>query len=314
VTAPPFDVLDVTSWEVAEEEASGEDEKVWLLDPRPSAFPQRWLYKPITQHPDRAQGEDWAEKLVSEIGSLLTVPCAEVELASRGGQRGLLSLNLRPDGWELQPGAVVLSAVDPKYRPGRLDPKGRPGHSLTNIAAVLADCDPPLGTSVPAEMSAFDVFAGYLLLDAWVANRDRHDENWAVMRAQVGGGRLALAGSYDHAGSLGFNLTDRARTRLVQADDVRRWASRGTAWRFEHDPSAAPSQCPTLVRLASDALNQGSPLAHAFWLDRLENVTLDTLEQLVARVPEMSDPARTFALRLLDINRRRLLDECIRSA
>jgi hypothetical protein len=29
-------------------------------------------------------------------------------------------------------------------------------------------------------MSAYDVFCGYLVLDALVANSDRHDHNWAV--------------------------------------------------------------------------------------------------------------------------------------
>lgn len=29
---------------------------------------------------------------------------------------------------------------------------------------------------------AFDVFTGYLLLDAWIANTDRHPHNWGVLR------------------------------------------------------------------------------------------------------------------------------------
>lgn len=35
-------------------------------------------------------------------------------------------------------------------------------------------------------MTGFDVFVGYLLLDALVAKRDRHEQDWAVLRAWAG--------------------------------------------------------------------------------------------------------------------------------
>jgi hypothetical protein len=53
------------------------------------------------------QGEDWAERVVAEVATQLRLPCAQVELAERGGRRGSLSRNLRPAGWELHHGAVV---------------------------------------------------------------------------------------------------------------------------------------------------------------------------------------------------------------
>lgn len=36
-----------------------------------------------------------------------------------------------------------------------------------------------------AGFAAFDQFCGYLLLDALVANRDRHEENWAFCRLRM---------------------------------------------------------------------------------------------------------------------------------
>jgi hypothetical protein len=74
----------------------------------------------------------------------------------------------------------------------------------------------------PFDATAFDVFAGYVVLDAWVANRDRHDNNWAVLRPiTLSADPLRLCGSYDHASSLGFNVTDEERSvRLADRGKV----------------------------------------------------------------------------------------------
>jgi hypothetical protein len=123
-----------------------------------------------------------AEKLVSEPGSLLGVPCAEVELAERDRAAGSVSRNVAPDRWNLMLGYVLMAADLPGYVGGdRLS--GRPGHSPENILRVLDACAPPPGF---LGLDAAGVFAGYLVLDGWVANQDRHDRNWAVLET---GGR-----------------------------------------------------------------------------------------------------------------------------
>ena len=147
-----------------------------------------------------------------------------------------------------------------------------------------------------------------MLLDAWVANRDRHDNNWAVLRpVMASGDPLRLCGSYDHASSLGFNVTDQASSRLVEQQRVMTWCEKGTAWRFERDPGRP---IPTLVEMAARALRLASPEARRYWPERLRQVDPDEVVQVLARVPKMSDPARTFAGKILEVNRRRVLDAC----
>lgn len=296
-----FPVLDVSGWQVVDEEAIGLDEKEWLRDPKTE---QAWLFKPVTEHATWVQGEDWSEKLASELGRLLGVPCARVELARRRGRRGAVSLNLRPERWEMHTGAVVLSGIVPEYRSAA---RGRPGHSLPNIRRVLDGASPPPAAEVPEEFTAFDVFAGYMVFDAWIANRDRHDQNWALLRPPPSKGADALCGSYDHATSLGFNLLDTKRVRIIQDDAIEVWARRGTAWRFEHGPSSRP---PTLVALAADALALASAGSREYWLTRLASVTCENVTEIVDRVPGLSEPCRTFVVRLLRTNQRRVLDEC----
>jgi hypothetical protein len=105
---------DVSTWPVVEAEPLGRDRKVWLRDPTVPAMlatkEHNWLFKPVVipRH-GVSQGEDWVEKLVSELGRLLRVPCAEVDLAERHGEAGSVSRNVVPDRWELVLGSELMS-------------------------------------------------------------------------------------------------------------------------------------------------------------------------------------------------------------
>jgi len=146
------------------------------------------------------------------------------------------------------------------------------------------------------------------VLDAWVANQDRHDQNWAVLRRAAAPGDLRLAASFDHASSLGFNELDGRRARLLrQHGGLATWAERGRAHRFEHDPALPRHAIPSLVDTAHEMLGIVGKKAGAHWLDRLAAVEQGDIEAVVARTPRLSDLAATFVLGLLDVNRRRLL-------
>ncbi len=296
-----YPVIDVSSWELLGLEADGLREHPWLLDPETDST---WLWKPAVLHAERQQGEDWSEKIASELGSTLGLPCARVKLARRGPRAGCVSLDLRPPGWELQPGAVLLAGLVDGYQ-SRI--KGRPGHSLPNIRRALDGYSvPPNAEGLPASFDAFEVLAGYLVFDALIANRDRHDHNWAVLRPPPEAkGTDCLCGSYDHASSLGFNLLDEERARWLSLGNVAQWARRGTAYKFEHDLSHQP---PTLVQLAHRALTMCRTEAKQFWLDAVANLSRDVFEALVEPVPELSDVTARFIVELMIINRRRVLD------
>lgn len=309
----PYRRIDVSRWPVRDAETGGADAKVWLDDDEGCS----WLFKPVTDHGTWRQGEDWAEKAASHLAGLLEVPCAQVELAVYAGRPGAISRDLRPENHEMQHGAVLLAARSaPGYIPSSEIRilgdttllRRRPGHSLRNIRTALEGYLPPPDSSVPSDFTAFDVFAGYLVLDAWIGNRDRHDENWAVLHP-LGTGPGRLCGSYDQAGSLGFNLQDAARSaRLadVGGGGMRRFAERGDAWRFENQGRPVRS----LVAHARDALDLASPSARAFWGEIIERLAdLETAE-IFSRIDTMSDPERRFACELLTINGRRLRDEC----
>ncbi len=301
MSAEPFPVRDVSDWDIVADETSGVEEKYWLQEPGSST---RWLYKAVTIKGDHVHGEDWSEKAVSHLATLLGIPCARIELAVLRGRAGCISADLRPASHELQHGQVLLQVCG---APGYVHGKGKihPGHTLENIQASLRGALPPPGCQLPFGATAYDVFAGYVLLDAWVANRDRHDNNWAVLRPVLEpAGPLRLCGSYDHASSLGYNVTDHKRAQRLSERTVEAWCRKGTAWRFDYDPGT------TLVQLAARALRLASADARCYWLEKLRDVSDDDVRNVFAGMPRMSDLARTFAETVLDVNRRRVLDGC----
>jgi hypothetical protein len=301
VTQPPFVVLDVSDWRVAAEEPSGDDPKCWLAHPTTRV---RWLFKPVIINGERIQGEDWAEKAACELAKMISVPCAEVEMALRHETPGALSRNLRPDDYEMHQGDVVLSDLVEGYEPGAYDRRGlRTGHNLSNIQRALQDSEPPPGGLLPPDFTGFDTFVGILVLDAWIANRDRHDQNWSMLYPRTDGHPVRLCGAYDQAGCLGFNLPDLRRQQILEQGRVTQWVERGTAWRFEH--TGNPS---TLVALAHQALGMVSSDVRQYWISHLSQVRASHIEDLMDRIPNLSDPARMFAIEVLRVNKGRLLD------
>lgn len=303
---------DVSDWDVVNPEPVGREEKVWIRPPRArtttGSHENDWLFKPVvTTSSGHRQGEDWSEKLAYELGRSIGVPCAEVELAISGGVEGSISRNVVPDGWNRVHGAILLGSRLAGYVPGQQNPPGRWGHSVRNIMDVLRDVEAPPDCGVA---DAVSTFAGYLVLDAWVGNQDRHDQNWAIVRQSTTPGAVRIAPSYDHASGLAFQRLDSFRVARPRSGTVGDFAANARAQRFQHDPYARRSDVRTSVQVAGDGLEIAGPEARRCWIERLAAVGEEQLEAIVASVPGLSKVTRTFTLDLVRINRERLLREC----
>lgn len=314
--SPFWERIEISSWQIINSEQTGSHETTWLLDARDGKT--RWLHKNTTIHDDREQGEDWAEVIATQVGMRLGVPVALTRLCCRAGRRGSLSRDVRPSKLDLFSGHLVLEDCrdvddyiphledDPAHDPRRPDVK-RPGHSIENIRRALRGSGPPPGFDGPDTMDGFDVFAGYLLLDALVANRDRHEQNWAQLRPQLTTLVPRLCPSYDHSSSLGFAETE-AKTALRARDPqaLEAWAYRGTAGRFEH--AGKPR---SLVQLAGKAMEITSTQAQSHWRQRIAEIELTSITDPLADgvIPEMSASTTRFVTALLELNLERIRHE-----
>lgn len=175
-----------------------------------------------------------------------------------------------------------------------------PGYTVAAVSVALNDIAAPPECTPPI-VTAFDAWAGYLMLDAWVAGRDRHHENWAAINRA---GTLHLAPSYDHGNSLGFQERE-TRTRELAADEARlsNWINKGVSHHFVGKPS--------LVQVARQALQLAGDVVNDYWRSKLAETTPDDVSAIFDQIPAelMSDPGRRFRINLLNANRERILDD-----
>jgi hypothetical protein len=274
----------------------------------------RYLFKAE----ERGTGEDWAEKIVGELAGLLGLPHVIYELAhefegERSIQPGVICASFVPPPLALVMGNQLLFDRDPLY-PKEVERKyGLREHTVPVVAQTVAMLQPPATEwmqSCPAGIdSALGVFVGYVLLDAWVANQDRHHQNWGAIQQADGVKRLAP--TYDHGASLARNLSDEERKDRLETRDTGRglphFAQRARSG-FHAGTGGAKT---LLLHEAFRAFAARDAVAARIWLDKLAAVPLDAVAAIVSQIPSqrMSPITQRFTLELLRCNQQRLLEE-----
>lgn len=263
-------------------------------------------------------GEDWSEKIAEQLCRLLGLPHARYELAVSAEGPGVVTPSFVPDPSvdRLLPGNELLEVVPGyavsgnKYRNSQ--------HTLDLVLKTVGQQDiqlPPGWMPPKGVHSAIDIFVGYLLLDAWIGNTDRHHENWALVEQSVQGplGRTVryIAPTHDHASCLGCHETDAKRERHLTARDrnqgVEAYAGKAKSALYLAETDRKSLSTLEAYRLAG----QRRPAAARAWQEQLRNTAQDEVNALFYQVPpdRISPTAVTFAQEILTINRQRLLGE-----
>lgn len=269
-----------------------------------------WLFK--YSRPNT--GEHWSEKIAERLCNSLAIPHAEYQLATLGEKFGVVSKKLVGSDFRLVMGNEVLHGQAPGVYPvPEVSPTKYTKVREHTIARVMYCLDktgvnPPETSYDLEDLNAGDVFCGYLMLDALIGNQDRHHENWAIILDQTTGSRF-LCPSYDHAASLGRELTDEKRAMKLNTKDVNQ-----TLKIFVRK---AKSQ---LFRTNSDShsLSTLDAFFHAvekrdrakrFWLNKLGQLNEQDIFEIFSKVPDiiMSGVAKEFAYQMVVENRKRLL-------
>lgn len=138
-------------------------------------------------------------------------------------------------------------------------------------------------------------FARMLAFDAWIGNSDRHQENWGVLR-RVSNARLAPM--FDPAACLGVELDEAKGLPHAEADVGRYMAHcpSGFGDGVRERPLMMQDQVVAELEARWPEWNAGI----SGWVEAFGSA-VDTLEQVVARVPSGWLPPRraAFACRLL---------------
>lgn len=293
--ATPFQILElrVDSPEVIEQ--LGSKRKFWFRLPGDE---QPWLFK----YTREMTGEDWSEKIAAEIAKLLKIPAAQVELAIFMGHRGCASRSFveTRKGFELIHGSEILAGRVLGYAKDKQ--WGQSDHCLAKIIVAVEQV-----FSEGERRQHLRTLASFIVLDALICNTDRHHDNWGLLR-ETGPHKKTLhsvAPSFDHASSLGRELLDERRERmLLDRQGLDRYVSRGRGGIFSA-PSEPKGENPLhlAIKAAHDYPAYFSPI-----LSHLHQLQEDELCAIVNRIPVewMNELAKTFCCRLLSTTLRQL--------
>ena len=320
----PYKVVDIVGT-LDTRETRGARTKFWI---RFVGEAERWLLK----FPRPRTGEHWAEKVASEIGNLIGIDCARVELARYYGPAGADDEDADERADQEFPQAGELATICKSFLPGEHHAvwphgafhgwevlqfevpgydtervRGQRDHNVRNIARVVYDLttdsegDPNAGRERVLEQ-----LASYALLDALIGNTDRHHENWMVAYVPDGNDTvLKSMPSFDHASSLGRELTDERRRRYLESDSVPAYLRRGRGGIYgarRHGPAPSPLALAEVLCRWQPDFTRGT-------LARIEGLTERQIRTAIGRVtPEfMSDVAKEFAVQVVTTSRQALL-------
>lgn len=300
----PFPVLRVNLSDNVANEQLGSKPKFWFRD-----GDREMLFKAE----DRGAGEDWAEVISCQLCKLLGLPHVTYQMAALfDGEKylkpGVVCQNMTPDTDSLIMGNEMLWELDPGY-PKKKRYKVQQ-HSVQKVCQILNFLQPP--ETSPADPPAgietqVDYFIGYVLLDTWIANTDRHHENWAAISSR---GKFQLAPTFDHGASLGNILQDAERADRLKTKDEGRslaaYARRGRSAFYGRGKGDKPMKTIDAFKSFANYSKTAAPVC----LERLQSISPDTVLGLLNRVPDgrMTEVCRDFTHQLLCINRQRLLD------
>lgn len=291
----PYQILELQSDSPEVIEQLGSKPKFWF---RLQGDTQPWLFKYTRDN----TGEDWSEKIASELARLLKIPAAQVELATFMGKRGCASRSFveTKKGFELIHGSEVLAGRVLGYEKSKQ--WGQSDHCVKNIISAVEQV-------LPEEERAeqLRILASYIMLDALICNTDRHHDNWGLLRGLSKQAKTihTIAPSFDHASSLGRELRDERRKRiLLESKGIERYilhARGGIYW----DAADIKGDNPLLLAQKSA---QSFPTYFSHCLQHLKHLSEEEMIGIVERIPVlwMNTTAKEFCCRMLTTTKKQL--------
>ena len=191
-----FEIHDFSSWQVysGASEGSGRSEKEWLI----SKVGEMGLFKyPKSEFTT----EHVSEHLAHQLGELLSVRTANIDLGIRNGRMGSISYRINTEMQALIEGVQFISGKFPKFNADTMvDENTGRFYCLSMIEEAAGQF---FSSEALIEMLVFDYLIG---------NKDRHQSNWGIIAEiadrEKGTLRVSLSPLYDNGSSLCCYTTD----------------------------------------------------------------------------------------------------------
>lgn len=285
-----YQVLDVDPESLIGDEQLGTKPKAWF-----SRNGEEWLFKEARA----GTGEDWAEKIAAEVASRAGIAASTIELATCRGRRGSASqsfVNRQTEilfhGNELLAGQITGYERDKRQR--------QSDHTLENIVGAINKL---FSDQEDIRAGVLTTLASYMVLDALIGNTDRHHENWGLVLTYEGEGdartltQLSVAPSFDHASSLGRELSDEHRQGFLRTAQLEKYVRHGRGGIYLRSGDRHGANPLYLVEVAARRYPD-------YFRPSLSGLAASPVDEVCAVVEEipadrMTETARTFARNLL---------------
>lgn len=325
-------------------ESRGSRPKFWISV---EGEKRSWLLK----FPRQETGEHWAEKIAAEIGNLIGVNCARVELARCEGQSAMFeqARNFNPSLWSQYLGSLgticqsfvpeeqdilnlgISNLADAEihfiHGSGILqftideydtDPRLRfhqKDHNIKNIVkTIMQITDVGSLNPMPLWDEMLKKLASYTLLDGIIGNTDRHHENWMIELQSdhshplgIVNSQMYAAPSYDHASSLGRELSDEKRQLILDSNRLLNYlqGSKVRGGIFVDSNRKRPLSPLRLAKL----LCRWQPRFTRPALDIIKSVPNSDFRAVIDKMPSefMSDIAKEFAYQVVITSKAELI-------
>lgn len=165
-----FEIKNFDAWHEYDgfSEGSGRSEKVWLIsDEKTIGLFKYPKIDPVVNGPTT---EHVSEHLAHQIGKILGVSTARVDIGTRDGRIGCMSYLVCDSGETLAEGINFISGVFPEYN----------ADTMYDEANKLYYCMDHILDAVPS-MVPQKIWIEMMLFDYLIGNKDRHQSNWALL-------------------------------------------------------------------------------------------------------------------------------------
>jgi hypothetical protein len=293
----PYPIYTIISYD--EIEQLGTKEKFWFYDEDNT--------KKLFKIGRANTGEDWAEKVAYELAELLDIPCAIYEFAKWYDKKGTISISFISDGARLIHGnELLVDFYDDEY------PDSQKYHLKDYKLNVVLDLIESLDDlKLPVNNLGIDIdrpiklFIGYLIFDCWIANQDRHHENWGFIESFDD---TSLAPTYDHAAGFGCKVSAiEAKKRLETKDknySVKKFVTKAKS-PFYNESGNQLKTIEVIEQLAQRDID-----SVCYWIDKIVSISMDKIQSIFDEIPNefIEENSKKFAQAILYENRLRLLE------
>ena len=288
-----FEIKNFDTWHEYDgfSEGSGRSEKVWLISDDKTVglfkFPK---IDPVVNGPTT---EHISEHLAHQLGKILGVSTARVDIGTRDGRIGCMSYLVCDSGENLAEGINFISGVFPEYNADTMyDEKNKLYYCMNHIF-----------DSVPSVVPQ-KVWVEMMLFDYLIGNADRHQSNWALLLKLSVQKKITVQLSqcplYDNGSSLCCYVTE-PQIAKYEAKDGRAFESLvDTKSRSLIRIDGTQKKTPRHKEVVEHLLKT-YPVSKVIAQNFVKQLTCETIEDLLAQYPDemLSTRKKTLIIRYL---------------